>query len=191
MKRDVWWGGVNTRYASMESPDVAPPPRLNGLRGSNDESAPGHQRPPNLDPTTRAVPADGGGANVAHGAQDKARRCPTEPGDKDRDDVKKQAVAGATKKMPVKLTINGVYIPATEFAYDGCHKIYLINTLQERAKMVAFGYGEDEGDSAILPIAELPRIWDESCGLKFISAADLNTQYVAQFDPEPTITVEA
>jgi hypothetical protein len=83
------------------------------------------------------------------------------------------------------LHINGKAVPATEFAYDGCHKIYLIFTSEQRARMEGCGYDED-GD--ILPISELPRVWAESCGLKFISAADLSTHYVSQFDEdEPSI----
>jgi hypothetical protein len=85
------------------------------------------------------------------------------------------------------LHINGKAVPATEFAYDGCHKIYLIFTPEQREELSGYGYGKDEG-TAILPVSELPRVWAESCGLKFISAADLSTHYVSQFDEdEPSI----
>lgn len=57
----------------------------------------------------------------------------------------------------------------TEFAYDGCHKVYLIFTPEDREKMVELGYGESD----IFPVSELPRVWDETCSLRFISPADL------------------
>ncbi len=65
---------------------------------------------------------------------------------------------------------------ATEFAYDGCHKIYLISTAEDRAEMVDCGYGCD-----IRPVSELPDVWEETCPLRFISPADLvGPNYVEQ-----------
>lgn len=77
------------------------------------------------------------------------------------------------------LKINGKEVTATEFAFDGCHKIYLIATPEDRARMVECGYYK-WGD--ILPISELSRAWDISCPLRFIRSADLETQYVEQCD---------
>ena len=48
------------------------------------------------------------------------------------------------------LMINDVVVEASEFAYDGCHKIYL------------------------------PEVWEEACPLRFISSADLSERYVEQ-----------
>ncbi|GAB4972880.1 MULTISPECIES: hypothetical protein [Mycobacterium] len=67
---------------------------------------------------------------------------------------------------------------ATEFAWDGCHKIYLIRSAEERAQLVEMGYGE--GGSEILPISELPEVWGYTCGLRFISSGDLTQHYVEQ-----------
>jgi hypothetical protein len=77
--------------------------------------------------------------------------------------------------------INGEPVTAAEFAWDGCHKIYLINSLEDRERMVGLGYGE--GESEILPIDELPEVWEESCGLRFISGCGPDyTCYVEQFE---------
>lgn len=75
------------------------------------------------------------------------------------------------------LKINGKEVAATEFAYDGCHKIYLINGPEDRERMLDCGYTE-EGD--ILPIDELPAVWEDTCPLRFISSADLSQDYVEQ-----------
>lgn len=83
------------------------------------------------------------------------------------------------------LTINGTDYPAQEFAWDGCHKIYLITTPEDRAKMEENGY-TDPGD--ILPVSELPDIWENHlCSLRFISPADLSDDIVPQFADDPTI----
>jgi hypothetical protein len=97
------------------------------------------------------------------------------------------SITHARLENTMPLRINGEPVNATEFAYDGCHKIYLIRTPEERATMVSYGYGADADDSAILPISELPDIWDETCGLRFISSADLTEYYVEQCD-DATVT---
>lgn len=85
------------------------------------------------------------------------------------------------------LRIDGTVIDAAEFAYDGCHKIYLIFTAADRAAMISYGYGEDT--SSIVAVSELPRVWGETCFLRFISRADLKgPDLVAQgYDWEPII----
>ena len=77
------------------------------------------------------------------------------------------------------LKINGVTMRATEFAYDLCHKIYLIETPEDRERLMDYGYSEDDG--TILPTSELPRAWRETCPLRFISPADVSfPDYVEQ-----------
>lgn len=71
--------------------------------------------------------------------------------------------------MPI--VINGKTYAAREFAWDGCHKIYLINSAEDRQTMLDNGYTEP-GD--ILPISELAHAWRDSCFLRFISRADLS-----------------
>lgn len=71
--------------------------------------------------------------------------------------------------MPI--VINGKTYAAQEFAWDGCHKIYLINSAEDRQEMLDNGYTEP-GD--IRPIFELRAAWEASCPLRFISRADLS-----------------
>lgn len=67
------------------------------------------------------------------------------------------------------LYINGKRVEATEFAYDGCHKVYLIDTPAVRETLV--GYGYEEGD--FHPVSALPELWETTCPLRFISWGDL------------------
>lgn len=64
------------------------------------------------------------------------------------------------------LKINGIPVKAEEFAWDGCHKIYLVTTTRGRDDIVGCGY-------TLQPVSELPRAWEESCFLRFINPADL------------------
>ncbi|EHB48612.1 hypothetical protein MycrhDRAFT_5453 [Mycolicibacterium rhodesiae JS60] len=74
------------------------------------------------------------------------------------------------------LKINDKVVAATEFAYDGCHKIYLIIWGGDRETMLDCGYTEAD----IYPIEKLPEVWADTCPLRFISSADLSVQYVEQ-----------
>lgn len=82
------------------------------------------------------------------------------------------------------LTINGERIAANHFAFDGCHKIYLIGSTTDRRTMIDFGYEKD-----IFPISKLPWAWDKSCFLRFISWANLDRPGPApqDRDDEPVI----
>ena len=60
-----------------------------------------------------------------------------------------------------KYKVNGIPIAAKQFAYDGCHKIYLLNTPGDVQDATETGYG-------VLPISELQESYENSCGLKFI-----------------------
>jgi hypothetical protein len=73
--------------------------------------------------------------------------------------------------------VNGIEIHAKEFGYDGCHKIYLIESEADKKKLIEYGYD-------ILPIAELKNAFENSCGLEFISNASLTTQFVTQFEED-------
>jgi len=76
------------------------------------------------------------------------------------------------------LKINGKPIKAEglKFVYDGCHKIYLITNEIGRQQILNCGWSEDDFRHP----SELPAIWPETCFLRFISDADLKTQYVEQ-----------
>ena len=72
------------------------------------------------------------------------------------------------------MKINGQAIKAKEFAYDGCHKIYLLETLEDRDEAKV-------GEYDILPIKDLKKTYNCSCGLQFISNWKLSDRYADQF----------
>lgn len=74
------------------------------------------------------------------------------------------------------LTINGTVITAIGFAFDGCHKIYLLENESDCEKMLGYGYN-------LYLIEGLPQAWADSCPLRFIESADLTKTYVKQFEP--------
>ena len=71
--------------------------------------------------------------------------------------------------------VNGIEITAKEFGYDGCHKIYLIESDADRKQLIGYGYD-------IHPISELKDAFENSCGLEFISNASLTEQIVSQLE---------
>ena len=73
------------------------------------------------------------------------------------------------------MKVNGIEIVGNEFAYEGCHKIYIIEDIDDRLEAIDWGY-------EILPIEKLPDIWNDSCPLRFISNWALNIHYVPQFE---------
>lgn len=58
---------------------------------------------------------------------------------------------------------------------DGCHKIYVVASEADQEEAVRLKYNLYELD-------QLPKIWEESCPLKFISPLGLNTKYIEQGD---------
>lgn len=70
---------------------------------------------------------------------------------------------------------NGKQVTAEKFAFDGCHKIYLLDTEVQEAEAENVGY-------QILPIAKLEETYNDSCSLKFISDWALEKHYVNQFE---------
>lgn len=76
----------------------------------------------------------------------------------------------------MSITINGQTSPATEFAWDGCHKIYLLDN--------------GEAGYKVLPVSELQRVWDQSCPLRFINNWALDKNYVPKCYEKP-VTIEA
>ena len=77
------------------------------------------------------------------------------------------------------MRINGKEVKATEFFFDGCHKIYVADSDEGYRQMYAAGW--DDGDKH--PITELPAIWAASCPLRFINSADLQRSFVRQCEP--------
>jgi len=72
------------------------------------------------------------------------------------------------------MTINGIETTAKEFAYDGCHKIYLIEDEDD--------FREARMSYDIIPISFLRRKYQESCGLQFIENWKLTKTYARQFE---------
>ena len=74
------------------------------------------------------------------------------------------------------MKINGQKITAKKFAWDECHKIYLINTKKDEQT-----YREYEYD--LFPIEELESAYGRSCCLRFISHGDVELpDVVSQFE---------
>lgn len=71
------------------------------------------------------------------------------------------------------MQVNGHKITQDRFAYDGCHKIYLIGNATEQRDAMEKGY-------SIHSIYELEKIYEKSCDLRFISTWDLTAQVVKQ-----------
>lgn len=64
----------------------------------------------------------------------------------------------------------------TLFVYDNCHKIYLVED-KDDIESVKSMWGED---TIFYNIDELPRIWEETCPLRFISNWKLDKQIIHQ-----------
>jgi hypothetical protein len=75
------------------------------------------------------------------------------------------------------MKINGIEVQGKLFAYDGCHKIYIIESDNDLKEALSYGYG-------IYPIEEIEKVFRDSCGLKFIHPWSLhhNYDYVGQFE---------
>ena len=69
--------------------------------------------------------------------------------------------------------VNGTKIIGDKFAYDGCHKIYIIEDEQDLEDAKNYGY-------EIYDIGELLHCWNNSCSLRFISNWKLDKKYVEQ-----------
>lgn len=62
-------------------------------------------------------------------------------------------------------------IKAKEFFFDGCHKIYLIETPQDKKEF----FDRDWEENEIYPIDQLIEIYTNACPLKFIQTCKLKT----------------
>jgi hypothetical protein len=61
------------------------------------------------------------------------------------------------------MKINGKTVTGDRFAFDGCHKIYIIDTPEQEAEARRYGY-------EIYPIEDIEQTYEDSCNLKFISS---------------------
>lgn len=60
-----------------------------------------------------------------------------------------------------------------EFAYEGCHKIYVLESEKDRLEAVEYDY-------EILDMDLLERTYRSSCSLKFVSNWSLDKRYIEQ-----------
>ena len=67
----------------------------------------------------------------------------------------------------INMKINNIEISAKHFAYDGCHKIYLIETMEQY-------WDAQSSEYTVLHISKLKKTFEDSCGLRFISSWDLS-----------------
>lgn len=75
------------------------------------------------------------------------------------------------------MKINDKETTAKQFAYDGCHKIYLLEDEIDKGEASDSGY-------EIQPIEQLEKTFLSSCGLQFISNWKLSENYICQGDTE-------
>lgn len=71
------------------------------------------------------------------------------------------------------MKVNGKEIKGKGIAYDGCHKIYIIEDEKDEQEAYNMGY-----ELYILDILE--KIYNTSCPLRFISSWKLDKSYVKQ-----------
>ncbi|MGE7840733.1 hypothetical protein ACQKNX_08070 [Lysinibacillus sp. NPDC093712] len=71
------------------------------------------------------------------------------------------------------MKINNLEVTSTLLAYDRCHKIYLLESENDRNEAIDTGY-------EIIGIDQLEKVWNNSCGLRFICNWTTTTTYVAQ-----------
>lgn len=73
------------------------------------------------------------------------------------------------------MKVNGIEIKGNKFAYDGCHKIYIIEDENDERKSL-------ENDYDIFILSELENAWKNSCELRFIKNWKLDKDYVKQYE---------
>ena len=73
------------------------------------------------------------------------------------------------------VTINGNKTKAKFFAFDGCHKIYLLESDEDITD------ASSSSGYKVYPIKGLKKAWADSCGLRFINTWKLK-RVVAQFE---------
>lgn len=73
------------------------------------------------------------------------------------------------------MKINNKEVIGDKFAYDGCHKIYIIEDKKDREDA-------EEYDYQIFDLKDIQNVYENSCELKFISNWKLDKRYVNQFE---------
>lgn len=73
------------------------------------------------------------------------------------------------------MKVNGLEIKGDLIAYDGCHKIYIIEDKEDKKQAKKLGY-------LIGSIKDLQTVYEYSCELRFISNWKLTTFYARQYE---------
>lgn len=73
----------------------------------------------------------------------------------------------------MKIKINGKEVNGFAFAFDGCHKIYILKDFKERAAATENMY-------ETFDLQKIVEVFYNSCNLRFIRSWDLQEVYVAQ-----------
>lgn len=73
------------------------------------------------------------------------------------------------------LKINGKEIVGTRYAYDMCHKFYIIEDEKDYEDARGLGYN-------VFDIENIELDWKTSCDLRFIENWKLDKTYVRQFE---------
>ncbi len=71
------------------------------------------------------------------------------------------------------MKVNGKEIVGIGFAYDGCHKFFVLKNEEEKEEALFYGHEFHK-------LRWLKRYWEISCPLKFIISWDLSCYYVKQ-----------
>ena len=71
------------------------------------------------------------------------------------------------------MKINGNEVIGEKFAYDSCHKIYILETKENEKEAIKYGYD-------IYDIDKIEETYNSSCPLRFIDNWNLDKQYVKQ-----------
>ena len=106
----------------------------------------------------------------------------TNKGDIIFQDVVGNQLAKLLKGDNVRLQINynTVMESGKTFVYDGCHKLYIITSEEERQQAKELGYivdGSTAEDETEHPISELEEFYLKSCPLRFISTMGVDDNY--------------
>lgn len=75
--------------------------------------------------------------------------------------------------MELILEINGRTVLGNTFAYDGCHKIYILEDIEDTKQAIKNGY-------KICLIETIEDVYNNSCSLKFINNWKLTEVYAEQ-----------
>lgn len=63
--------------------------------------------------------------------------------------------------MTIQERLNAIVKAGFRIAFDGCHKLYFVTSQAEAKEAKDTGYD-------LYPASDLPRLYKESCGLRFV-----------------------